>query len=86
MQLGVPAEKLVLALPMYGRTYILTKLPEKPDENPIGLPALPNGFKGPYTGQEGFMGYNEVFKDYFAYLHHVFRLIMKIKNTYAGYA
>ncbi|XP_014476727.1 PREDICTED: probable chitinase 2 [Dinoponera quadriceps] len=60
LQQGAPAEKLVLGLPMYGRTYILTTPPEKPDVNPIGLPALTTGFKGPYTGQEGFMGFNEI--------------------------
>ncbi|XP_011142446.1 probable chitinase 2 [Harpegnathos saltator] len=59
LQQGVPAAKMVLALPTYGRTYILTKPLEKP-VNPIGLPALPTGFRGPYTGQDGFMGYNEI--------------------------
>lgn len=71
MQQGAPAEKLVLALPMYGRTYILMTPPEKPDINPIGLPALPNGFRGPYTAQDGFMGYNEVLS-HFTHLYHIF--------------
>ncbi|EFN82567.1 probable chitinase 2 isoform X2 [Harpegnathos saltator] len=60
LQRGAPAEKLVLGLPMYGRTFILTKEPEESNVNPIGLPALITGFKGPYTGQEGFMGFNEI--------------------------
>ncbi|XP_032672455.1 probable chitinase 2 [Odontomachus brunneus] len=60
MQIGAPAEKLVLAVPMYGRTYVLITPPENPDVNPIGLMALPIGFRGPYTAQDGFMGYNEI--------------------------
>ncbi|XP_014476739.1 PREDICTED: probable chitinase 2 isoform X2 [Dinoponera quadriceps] len=59
LEQGAPAEKLVLALPMYGRTFVLTTPPEKP-VNPIGLPALPNGFRGPCTAQDGIMGYNEI--------------------------
>lgn len=60
LERGIPAEKLVLGLPMYGRTFILVKKPEESNVNPIGLSALKTGFKGPYTGQEGFMGFNEV--------------------------
>ncbi|XP_032672454.1 probable chitinase 2 [Odontomachus brunneus] len=60
LERGTPSEKLVLGLPMYGRTFILAKKPEEPNINPIGLPALTTGFKGPYTGQEGFMGFNEI--------------------------
>lgn len=45
---------------MYGRTFNLTRIPESPKINPIGLPSLDTGFKGPYTSQEGFMGFNEV--------------------------
>ncbi|EZA62259.1 hypothetical protein DMN91_004229 [Ooceraea biroi] len=60
LQQGTPAEKLVLGLAMYGRTFILTSVPETPKVNPIGLPSLDNGFKGPYTSEDGFMGFNEI--------------------------
>jgi chitinase len=54
---GAPARKLVLGLPLYGRTFLLVN-----EENPlvIGAPANPKGFPGPYTKEDGFMGYNEV--------------------------
>lgn len=62
LQQGAPAKKLVLGLAMYGRTFVLTSTPETPGINPIGLPSLNNnGFKGPYTAEDGFMGFNEVF-------------------------
>jgi len=61
LQQGAPAEKLVLGLAMYGRTFILTTVPKTPKINPIGLPSLETGFKGPYTSEQGFMGFNEVF-------------------------
>lgn len=60
LQEGAPAEKLVLGLAMYGRTFVLTSVPEIPKINPIGLPSLHIGFKGPYTSEDGFMGFNEV--------------------------
>ncbi|KAI4490628.1 hypothetical protein M0804_003572 [Polistes exclamans] len=59
LQLGAPAKKLVLGLPMYGRTYISNKI-ISPNENPTGMPCDKDGFKGPYTSQDGFMGYNEI--------------------------
>ncbi|XP_015179710.1 PREDICTED: probable chitinase 2 [Polistes dominula] len=59
LQLGAPAKKLVLGLPMYGRTYISnTKI--SPGENPTGMPCGKDGFNGSYTRQNGFMGYNEI--------------------------
>ena len=61
-QQGAPPEKLVLGLAMYGRTFVLTTVPETSKINPIGLPSLDTGFKGPYTSEEGFMGFNEVFR------------------------
>lgn len=64
LQQGVPAEKLVLGLAMYGRTFVLVDpfLPTtQPDKiNLIGMPSLDTGFKGPYTSEEGFMGFNEI--------------------------
>ncbi|KAG5306552.1 CHIT2 chitinase, partial [Acromyrmex insinuator] len=60
LQQGAPPEKLVLGLAMYGRTFVLTTVPETSKINPIGLPSLDTGFKGPYTSEEGFMGFNEI--------------------------
>ncbi|XP_011156409.1 probable chitinase 2 [Solenopsis invicta] len=60
LQQGAPAEKLVLGLAMYGRTFVLTTEPKINKINPIGLTSLDIGFKGPYTSQEGFMGFNEI--------------------------
>ncbi|XP_054004549.1 probable chitinase 2 [Hylaeus anthracinus] len=57
---GAPPSKLVLGLPMYGRTFILTSKPNSTQESPMNQRSEPEGFKGPYTGQNGFMGYNEI--------------------------
>lgn len=47
----------MLGLPLYGRTFLLEN-----EENTLvmGAPAGPKGFPGPYTKEDGFMGYNEV--------------------------
>ncbi|KOB72725.1 Chitinase, partial [Operophtera brumata] len=51
--------KLVLGLPFYGRTFVLSD----PDSRRVEFgrtPVKTKGFKGPYTGEDGFMGYNEI--------------------------
>ncbi|KAJ8707114.1 hypothetical protein PYW08_011248 [Mythimna loreyi] len=56
---GVSPYKMVLGLPMYGRTFILLDPATRVLEygtTPVGS----TGFKGPYTGEAGFMGYNEI--------------------------
>lgn len=56
---GVSPYKMVLGLPMYGRTFIL----ENPGVKKIlfGVTAVKTaGFPGPFTKEAGFMGYNEV--------------------------
>jgi hypothetical protein len=57
LKLGAPARKLVLGLPLYGRTFVLEN-----EDNPLvmGAPSNLEGFPGPYTKENGFMGYNEV--------------------------
>lgn len=57
---GASADKLVLGLPLYGRTFILSSVPSDQNQNPIGLSASEIGFAGPFTKEKGFMGYNEV--------------------------
>lgn len=54
LQLGAPPSKLVVGLPFYGRTFI-SEL-----EGRLGDSADSQGFKGPYTNENGFMGYNEI--------------------------
>ncbi|ROT83306.1 chitinase 6 [Penaeus vannamei] len=53
---GAPPEKLVLGLGFYGRTFNLAD----PQENGIAAPTLTTALAGPYTKEEGFMGYNEI--------------------------
>ncbi|CAH0599782.1 unnamed protein product [Chrysodeixis includens] len=56
---GVSPYKMVMGLPMYGRTFILRDPSTKVLE--FGSTPVQNaGFKGPYTGEAGFMGYNEI--------------------------
>ncbi|XP_073964913.1 probable chitinase 2 isoform X1 [Choristoneura fumiferana] len=56
---GVSPYKMVLGLPMYGRTFILQNPAE--DKVEFGRTPVKNvGFKGPYTREAGFMGYNEI--------------------------
>ncbi|XP_042878456.1 probable chitinase 2 [Penaeus japonicus] len=53
---GAPPEKLVLGLGLFGRSYLL----QDPASNGLDAPTLPSAFAGPYTKEDGFLGYNEV--------------------------
>ncbi|KPJ10961.1 putative chitinase 2 [Papilio machaon] len=56
---GIRPGKVILGLPLFGRTFIL----EKPDTEVIEFGRTPiksEGFGGPYTKELGFMGYNEI--------------------------
>nr|AXB87806.1 chitinase 8 [Sogatella furcifera] len=55
---GVAPGKLVMGIPAYGRTFNL-KNPEA-KEVKLGDPTQDTGFPGPYTKENGFMGYNEI--------------------------
>lgn len=62
IKLGAPPKKLVLGIPLYGRTFILED-PSAISSNKkpkLGSPAGNLGFSGPFTRETGFMGYNEV--------------------------
>lgn len=54
LKLGAPAHKLIMGLPFYGRTFITNK------EGNLGDETDDQGFQGPFTRENGFMGYNEV--------------------------
>jgi len=53
---GAKPEKTVLGVPLYGRAFTLAN----PNSNKMGAPALDTSFQGPYTREDGFMGYNEI--------------------------
>lgn len=54
IRLGASPSKIVMGLPFYGRTFI-TKLDGNFEDA-----ATETGFTGPYTRENGFMGYNEI--------------------------
>lgn len=53
---GARPEKTVLGVPLYGRAFTLIN----PNSNLMGAPAKDTSFQGPYTREDGFMGYNEI--------------------------
>jgi chitinase len=53
---GAPAEKLVLGIGTYGRGFSL----DDPSQNDLYAPAQNPISAGPYTGTDGFWGYNEI--------------------------
>lgn len=59
IKLGAPRSKLVLGVPFYGRTFILTDKRLRD----LGSPAQGSGFQGPYTREDGFLGFNEICKE-----------------------
>ena len=53
---GAKPEKTVLGVPLYGRAFSL----ENPHDNEMGARTGDTSFSGPYTREDGFMGYNEI--------------------------
>lgn len=53
---GAARHKLVLGIPIFGRTFALTYW----FNNSVRAPASGPGLPGPYTIEAGFLGYNEV--------------------------
>ncbi|XP_043196453.1 probable chitinase 2 [Amphibalanus amphitrite] len=56
LELGADPAKLVLGVPLYGRTFKLVDV----DRHEVGDPTAEKAFKGPYTREDGFLGYNEM--------------------------
>ena len=46
----------MLGIPLYGRTFKLVDV----DRHEVGDPTAEKAFKGPYTREDGFLGYNEM--------------------------
>jgi len=53
---GAVASKTVMGVPFYGRTFHLIN----PHDSRMGARATKQGFSGPYTKENGFLGYNEI--------------------------
>ncbi|XP_012137365.1 chitinase-3-like protein 1 [Megachile rotundata] len=53
---GAPADKIILGIPAYGRSFTLSN----PSNTGIGAPARGAGTAGPYTREAGMLGYNEI--------------------------
>ncbi|KOC59780.1 Chitotriosidase-1 [Habropoda laboriosa] len=53
---GAPANKLILGIPAYGRSFTLAN----PGNNGVGAPTIGAGTAGPYTREAGMIGYNEI--------------------------
>lgn len=53
---GVPSDKLIMGIPLYGRSFTLAN----PNNHGVGAPSNGAGQAGPITKASGYLGYNEV--------------------------
>jgi len=60
LEKGADPAKTVLGVPLYGRAFTLVN----PNSYEMGAPAKSTSFQGPYTREDGFMGYNEICEEY----------------------
>ncbi|XP_050296975.1 probable chitinase 2 [Anthonomus grandis grandis] len=62
IKLGASPKKLVLGVPLYGRTFVLPEPLELGSKRKpkLGMVSTAVGFPGPLTKESGFMGYNEI--------------------------
>nr|AQZ26770.1 chitinase 2 [Tigriopus japonicus] len=56
MKKGAIAEKTVIGVPFYGRAFTLMN----PHDHDLGSKTKTTSFQGPYTREDGFLGYNEI--------------------------
>ena len=56
MEKGAIPSKTVMGVPFYGRSFKLLI----PTQNEMGAPTKKDAFQGPYTREDGFLGYNEI--------------------------
>ncbi|KRT81410.1 glycoside hydrolase, partial [Oryctes borbonicus] len=72
IKLGANPSKLVMGLPFYGRTFLVSNAAlSSVRQRRLGESSESTGFQGPYTKEDGFMGYHEICLD--------------LKNTSLGY-
>lgn len=53
---GAPRSKIIVGIGAYGRSFTLAN----PNNNGVSAPAIGGGSDGPFLGESGFLGYNEI--------------------------
>lgn len=56
LKYGTPANKLIVGMPFYGKSYTLANQ----NNHGIGAASAGAGIAGPFTGEQGTLGYNEI--------------------------